>query len=56
MSEEPLAAEFKRLMQEYELGLGSDHAEAWNLLADFAVDNYAIIHSCLLGLEANKAP
>lgn len=36
---ESLAEEFARLCQEYTTGEGSEKEEAWNLIADFAIEN-----------------
>jgi len=52
---ETITEEFCRLIQEYGSAEGSEEAEAWNLIADFAVENSLKI--CLaLGKEFPTPP
>lgn len=52
--EETLAEEFKRLVAEFQIGERQTRAEAWNLIAEFAVDNFEVVHAALL--NANPSP
>lgn len=49
--DETLADEFIRLVKEYELGERQNRQEAWNLVADFAVENCLTIENALRSLN-----
>ena len=51
MSVETLAEELQRLINEYLEGDDHTRAEAWNLIADFAVDNAATLIIALRAAE-----
>lgn len=52
--DETLAEEFARLTNEYHTGDEHTKPEAWNLLADFAVDNASAISAALSALVEEK--
>lgn len=53
MARETLVQEFSRLIQSYNNLSGSAKAEAWNLIADFAIENSLKI---CLALERTFSP
>ena len=54
-STETLAQEFARLVDEYENGERQLRQEAWNLIADFALENASAI-TAALGSPVAKSP
>lgn len=56
MQSETLVEEFSRLVREYKQDDGPGGIEAWNLIADFAVDNAEAIEAALSAAEPQPAP
>ena len=56
MQSETLVEEFSRLVREYKQDDGPGGIEAWNLIADFAVDNADAIEAALSAAEPQPAP
>lgn len=56
MQSETLVEEFSRLVREYKQDDGPGGIEAWNLIADFAVDNADAIEAALSATEPQPAP
>lgn len=50
ITNEAIADEFSRLIREYHEGDEATRPEAWNLLADFAVENAAILTAALAAM------
>lgn len=51
---ETRAQELRRLVGEYRSGAGSKQQEAWNLIADFTLENYVDICAALRRVDCGE--